>query len=287
MVNDRLAHYIGQAGPSRGPSAFIPTHCISLSTRQLCFYPLTSHACVKLQLHILHRDFFWQRWLFFGLHTQHNVACGAARLKAFDKQREALHERLRSWAAAPGARCYSSITSVRAPPLRRAQERDDAHQQRANDEVAQDRGRLELFPGLGFKSVPGCAGLPRRLQPIFDRDRVGDAPPAMEDKAAFSEEVLRLGLCVELVTEQFRPTQTLKLLERLDEGLELVAEFDRYGFVVERARSRDRGASRDRRAPSAATPVQMATVSTFRFPTYTLLKPRPARPTTSRTLQNI
>ena len=74
--------------------------------------------------------------------------------------------------------------------LRRAQESEDAHQQRANDEVAQDRGRLELFPALSFKSVPGGAGLPRRLQPIFDRDRVGDAPPAIEDKAAFSEEVL-------------------------------------------------------------------------------------------------
>ena len=30
VVNDRLAHYIGQAGPSRGPSAFIRHHCISV-----------------------------------------------------------------------------------------------------------------------------------------------------------------------------------------------------------------------------------------------------------------
>lgn len=55
--------------------------------------------------------------------------------------------------------------------------------------------------------------------------------------------VFRLGLCVELVTQQFRPTETLKLLERLDDVLELVAEFERHGFVVARGK---RGIARTR-----------------------------------------
>ena len=37
--------------------------------------------------------------------------------------------------------------------LRRAQESEDAHQQRANDKVAQDRGRLELFPGVMIEAA--------------------------------------------------------------------------------------------------------------------------------------